>query len=110
MNFSGEVFITNRSRRQLLLENQSQLHWSTILAFLHKRPLPLPKLEMAPITLAGSADSKNKFEDLSGIDTAEYANPYDALIEACHDDPVFTFPLSTPFIPSDEQHYNCIWV
>ncbi|KAF7898307.1 hypothetical protein EAF00_004753 [Botryotinia globosa] len=42
---------------------------------------------MAPITLAGSADSKNKFEDLSGIDTAKYANPYDALIEACHDDP-----------------------
>ncbi|EDO02904.1 predicted protein [Sclerotinia sclerotiorum 1980 UF-70] len=46
---------------------------------------------MAPITLAGSADSKNKFEDLSGIDTAKYANPYDALIEACHDDPVFSF-------------------
>lgn len=44
---------------------------------------------MAPITLVDSADSKNKFEDLSGIDIAKYANPYDALIEACHNDPVF---------------------
>ncbi|KAA8569170.1 hypothetical protein MFRU_004g00230 [Monilinia fructicola] len=42
---------------------------------------------MAPITLADSADSKNKFEDLSGIDIAKYANPYDALIEACHNEP-----------------------
>lgn len=46
---------------------------------------------MTPITLAGSADSKNKFEDLSGIDIAAYANPYDALIEGCHNDPVFGF-------------------
>ncbi|KAL3424048.1 hypothetical protein PVAG01_03329 [Phlyctema vagabunda] len=34
-----------------------------------------------------TADSQNKYEDLSGINTAAYANPYDALIEACHDDP-----------------------
>ena len=43
---------------------------------------------MPPTTLPGSADSKNKFEDLSGVDIAAYANPYDALIEACHDNPV----------------------
>ena len=43
---------------------------------------------MPPTTLPGSADSKNKFEDLSGVDIAAYANPYDALIEACEDDPV----------------------
>ncbi|ESZ96007.1 hypothetical protein SBOR_3627 [Sclerotinia borealis F-4128] len=43
---------------------------------------------MGPKPLAGSADSKNRFQDLSGIDIAKYANPYDALIEACHDDPV----------------------
>ncbi|KAG0646916.1 hypothetical protein D0Z07_6198 [Hyphodiscus hymeniophilus] len=42
---------------------------------------------MPPTTLPGSADAKNKFEDLSGVDIAAYANPYDALIEACEDDP-----------------------
>jgi len=34
------------------------------------------------------ADARNKFEDLSGVDIAAYANPYDALIEASQDDPV----------------------
>ena len=53
---------------------------------------------MPPITLPGSADSKNKFEDLSGVDIAAYANPYDALIEACEDDPVRT-TLSTSYNP-----------
>jgi len=43
---------------------------------------------MAPKILPGSVDANNKFEDLSGVDIAAYANPYDALIEACQDDPV----------------------
>jgi hypothetical protein len=43
---------------------------------------------MPPTTLPGSVDSKNKFEDLSGVDIAAYENPYDALIEACNNDPV----------------------
>ncbi|CZR59861.1 uncharacterized protein PAC_09755 [Phialocephala subalpina] len=34
-----------------------------------------------------SADSRNKFEDLSGVSSAAFANPYDALIEACQNDP-----------------------
>jgi hypothetical protein len=43
-----------------------------------------------PTTLVGSADASNKFEDLSGVgvNIAAYANPYDSLIEACHNDPV----------------------
>ncbi|KAF4625079.1 hypothetical protein G7Y89_g13091 [Cudoniella acicularis] len=36
---------------------------------------------------AKAADSRNKFEDLSGVDIATYENPYDALIEACQNDP-----------------------
>jgi hypothetical protein len=51
-------------------------------------------LKMPPSILPGSADSRNKFEDLSGVDIAAYANPYDALIEACHNDPVTT-PFSS---------------
>jgi hypothetical protein len=50
---------------------------------------------MPPHTLPGSADSKNKFEDLSGVNIAAYSNPYDALIEACGDDPVETLFLCT---------------
>ncbi len=38
--------------------------------------------------LPPSADSQNKYEDLSGVNSAAYANPYDALIEASEDDPV----------------------
>ncbi|KAJ5051515.1 uncharacterized protein L3040_001291 [Drepanopeziza brunnea f. sp. 'multigermtubi'] len=34
-----------------------------------------------------SADSRNKFEDLSGIDNSAFANPYEALLEACNNDP-----------------------
>lgn len=41
---------------------------------------------MPPI-LPGSADAGNKFEDLSGIDTSLHRNPYDALIQACENDP-----------------------
>jgi hypothetical protein len=58
---------------------------------------------MPPTTLPNSTDSKNKFEDLSGVDIAAYANPYDALIEACEDDPV-----STPFpVPQAQQSRAC---
>lgn len=35
-----------------------------------------------------SVDTRNKFEDLSGVDITAYTNPYDALIEACQNDPV----------------------
>ncbi|PBP21729.1 putative 60S ribosomal protein L44 [Diplocarpon rosae] len=34
-----------------------------------------------------TADSRNKFEDLSGIDICAYANPYEALLEACNNNP-----------------------
>lgn len=39
---------------------------------------------------AGNASANNTFEDLSGISTAAFSNPYDALIAACEDDPVRT--------------------
>lgn len=39
-------------------------------------------------SLPALADTMNKFEDLSGVNSAAYANPYDALIEACNSDPV----------------------
>ncbi|KAK5166377.1 hypothetical protein LTR04_000637 [Oleoguttula sp. CCFEE 6159] len=32
-------------------------------------------------------DQPTLFEDLSGISTEDFANPYDALISSCHDDP-----------------------
>jgi len=35
-----------------------------------------------------SSDADNKFEDLSGVNSAAFSNPYDALIEACKNDPV----------------------
>lgn len=38
-----------------------------------------------------SADASNKFEDLSGTSGSAFANPYDALIDACHDDAVTKF-------------------
>jgi hypothetical protein len=41
-----------------------------------------------PAILPGSVDAHNKFEDLSGVDTRAFSNPYDALIETCQDDPV----------------------
>lgn len=31
----------------------------------------------------------NVFEDLSGISTSSFSNPYQALIAACEDDPVW---------------------
>lgn len=40
-------------------------------------------------------DVKNKLEDLSGVVVKPGENPYNALIEACHDDPVESpLPLS----------------
>jgi hypothetical protein len=42
---------------------------------------------MASVVLE-SADAKNSFVDLSGVDSSAFSNPYDALIEACNDDPV----------------------
>lgn len=35
-----------------------------------------------------STDVKNKLEDLSGVVIKPGDNPYDALIQACNDDPV----------------------
>lgn len=35
-----------------------------------------------------STDVKNKLVDLSGVVVKPGENPYNALIEACHDDPV----------------------
>lgn len=35
-----------------------------------------------------STDAKNKLEDLSGVTIKPGENPYKALIEACHNDPV----------------------
>ena len=32
--------------------------------------------------------TNNTFEDLSGVATASFSNPYNALLEACDDDPV----------------------
>jgi len=42
---------------------------------------------MIPL-MPGSAESRIQYEDHSGVDMAAYANPYDALIEACENDPV----------------------
>ena len=33
----------------------------------------------------------NTFEDLTGVSTSSFSNPYDALIAACEDDPVSCF-------------------
>lgn len=41
-----------------------------------------------PVPIPRAVDAGNKFEDLSGIDTAAYENPYDALLDASHGDPV----------------------
>lgn len=35
-----------------------------------------------------SVDARNKLEDLSGIEIKPGENPYDALIQACKDEPV----------------------
>lgn len=47
-------------------------------------PTPLPK----------SADKSNSIEDLSGVDTTAFANPYDALIDASGNDTVKPIFLS----------------
>jgi hypothetical protein len=49
------------------------------------------------------ADFK-KYEDHSGIDTASYNNPYDALIEASHNDPVSHMRSSFPIFRRFSLH------
>lgn len=49
-----------------------------------------------PPTVQESADSKNSFVDLSGVDSSAFSNPYDALIEACNDEPVGQTSLTVP--------------
>lgn len=45
--------------------------------------------EIVPSTEpAMSKSASEKYVDLSGVDSGSFPNPYDALIEACHDDPV----------------------
>ncbi|TAQ87371.1 hypothetical protein B7494_g4307 [Chlorociboria aeruginascens] len=41
-----------------------------------------------PSTLEDSVERENKYEDHSGIDIKAYANPYDALITACNNEPI----------------------
>jgi hypothetical protein len=41
-----------------------------------------------PPELPTSIATSNQFGDLSGVGVAAYENPYDALIEACRNDPV----------------------
>ena len=38
-----------------------------------------------------SNQAVNTFEDLTGVSTSSFGNPYDALIAACEDDPVRCF-------------------
>lgn len=55
-----------------------------------------------------TADSRNNFEDLSGVNSAAYENPYDALIEACEDNPV-KIPLSKCFVSVISlNHFDCL--
>jgi hypothetical protein len=68
-----------------------------------------------PEVLLESADAKNNFSDLSGVDSTAFANPYDALIEASGDDPVSLlrlsrFPdfLNLNFNTYQKTHYNLL--
>lgn len=45
-----------------------------------------------------STDIRNKLEDLSGVAVKPGENPYNALIEACGDDPVEFSPLTRPYL------------
>jgi hypothetical protein len=45
-------------------------------AMAEDQPLPVP------------VHTANTFEDLSGVSTASFSNPYDALLSACNNDPV----------------------
>jgi hypothetical protein len=56
-----------------------------------------------PQTHPLSSDAANNFEDLSGINIAAFSNPYDALIEACEDDPV---SLKSPFFDHVSKIFN----
>jgi hypothetical protein len=40
------------------------------------------------LTTCVPSQASNTFEDLSGISTDKFENPYDALLAACKDDPV----------------------
>jgi hypothetical protein len=51
---------------------------------------------MPPRDISGTTETQNKFEDLSGVNTSAYENPYDALIEACENDSVILLPCHTP--------------
>jgi hypothetical protein len=42
------------------------------------------------VSVLESTDVRNKLEDLSGVVLKPGENPYNALIEACHNDPVCT--------------------
>ena len=41
-----------------------------------------------------ATNASNAFEDLSGVSTAAFNNPYDALIAAVEDDPVVLSQIS----------------
>ncbi len=45
-------------------------------------------MQVAATSSLESVDSRNQVDDLSGTNSTAYANPYDALIEACGNDPV----------------------
>lgn len=54
-----------------------------------------------------STDMKNKLEDLSGVAVKPGENPYDALIEVCHGDPV-ECPLSSHHCGACISHGTCL--
>jgi hypothetical protein len=60
-----------------------------------------------PQTHPLSSDAGNNFEDLSGINSSAFSNPYDALIEACGNDPVSsTSPLFANLLPTKYQWFK----
>jgi len=81
--------------------------WLANLAFIYHEAEPSTRQSnKMPSTLPDSVDASNKFEDLSGVDIRLHANPYDALIEACQDDPVGSAFLFSP-APCDLRQ-SCI--
>ena len=56
----------------------------------------------APIAPAGTT-----FEDLSGVSTAAFSNPYDALIAASEDDPVSNFVPPGPVLVNTVLRVKC---
>ena len=53
------------------------------------------------VSVLESTDVKNKLEDLSGVVLKPGENPYNALIEACHNNPVCLYIYS--FASSDQS-------